>query len=67
MKNNQNIAFGIHEVEASDVTCEINVWSYFATISIEINKHNITLFTSTEDEARAILGKLLVAKTSHNN
>lgn len=67
MKNNQNIAYSIHEVEASDVTCEINVWSYFATLSIEINKHNITLFTSTEDEARAILAKLLVAKTSHND
>lgn len=66
MKNNQNIAVSIHEVDASDVTCEINVWSYFATLTIEINKHNITLFTSTEDEARAILGKLLVAKTSHN-
>ena len=67
MKNNQNIAYSIHEVEASDVTCEINVWSYFATLSIEINKHNITLFTSTEDEARAILAKLLVAKVSHND
>jgi hypothetical protein len=67
MKNNQNIAFSIHEVDASDVTCEINVWSYFATISIEINKHNITLFTKTEDEAKAILNKLLVAKTSHND
>lgn len=63
----QSITYSIHDVEASDVTCEINVWSYFATISIDINKHNITLFTGTEDEAREILAKLLVAKTSHND
>ena len=48
----------IHNVNRDNITCEVHIHDYFATIAIKLSNTDITLFTTLEEIAaiRRILG-----------
>ena len=48
----------IHNVNRDNITCEVHIHDYFATIQIRLDNTDITLFTTLEEIAaiRRILG-----------
>ena len=48
----------IHNVNRDNITCEVHIHDYFATIQIRLDNTDITLYTTLEEIAaiRRILG-----------
>ena len=48
----------IHNVNRDNITCEVHIHDYFATIAIKLSNTDITLYTTLDEIAaiRRILG-----------
>ena len=48
----------IHNVNRDNITCEVHIHDYFATIQIKLSNTDITLYTTLDEVAaiRRILG-----------
>lgn len=62
MSNAHMTQIAFHEVEASDIKVEMTDHNWFATLSINIGKMQITLFTKDKAEAHNIVDALSVVK-----
>jgi hypothetical protein len=59
----------LHQVNLMDVTAEqvstnVRVYDSFATVTVNIGRMTFTLFTTTEDEAKAIVAKFVMPTVS---
>lgn len=57
-------SMGIMDISAEDITVKVSVYDTFATVNIDLGKTTISLFTTGEDEAKAIVAKFVMPKVT---
>ena len=67
MENNAYLhGISLMDVTAEQVRTAVRVYDGFATVAVEIGRMSFTLFTTNEDEAKAIVSKFLMPTVVNN-
>jgi hypothetical protein len=59
-------SMGIMDMSAEEVSVKVSVYDTFATVNIDLGKMTISLFTTNEDEAKAIVAKFVMPEVANH-
>jgi hypothetical protein len=58
-------SMGIMDMSAEEISVKVSVYDTFATVNIDLGKMTISLFTTNEDEAKAIVAKFVMPEVAN--